>query len=651
MPLPVAAQSVRSVVVNLRNVELEQVAEQISRITGRTIVLDPNVGGRVSVVSSGPVSPAGAWELFRSVLRLQGYAAVRSGNVWRIVPQAQAVQSGSAGAASGSVRGQEVVTRLIRLQSLPSAEAVRILRPLVASFGSIEASTRPNAVVVTDYAENVRRIERLARSLDGSGGGATNFQSISLSYANAAEVGESIQRILGDEAAGGPRVAVDERSNMILVRGSRSAIAEARRIAGTLEAPADKSISHRAALLGAMSLQPVRVSNYLQAADTLSTLNALRAVGARVERHEDAVVVRGTGLREAREPGGPIDVGNAGTLMRLLPGWLAAQEGRIFVLDGDSSIRRRPVDRIAAPLALMGAQIEAKDGRFAPFVVYGTRLHAIDYELPVASAQVKSCVLLAGIGADGTTSVVEPAPSRDHTERMLAGAGVAVQRDGLTVSVTCTDELAAQSLVVPGDLSSAAFMIAAGVLVRGSRLLVRDVGVNWTRTGFLRILERMGAIAIGELEEPSSVVAQSEPVSDIDVAAGPLQGTVIEPDEVPLAIDELPLVALLGCFAEGDTIVRGAQELRVKESDRIAGVVDGLRGLGATIEATQDGFAVSGGGGRPLRGGVIDAHGDHRMAMLGAVAGLASAEGVEVVGIEAAAVSYPGFAEDLARLA
>jgi 3-phosphoshikimate 1-carboxyvinyltransferase len=413
-------------------------------------------------------------------------------------------------------------------------------------------------------------------------------------------------------------------------------------------APPDKSISHRAALLGAMSAEPVRISNYLRAEDTISTLEAMRAVGALVEEHDGHVVVRGVGLREAREAGGPIDVGNAGTLMRLLPGWLAAQEGRIFVLDGDSSIRRRPVDRIAEPLALMGAQIEAKEGRFAPFVVYGTRLHAITYELPVASAQVKSCVLLAGVGADGTTSVVEPAPSRDHTERMLAGAGVVVQRDGRTVSVTCTDELDAQSIVVPGDLSSAAFMIAAGVLVRGSRLLVRDVGVNWTRTGFLRILERMGAIVVGELEEPSAAVALSEPVTDLDVRAGPLQGTVVEAGEVPLAIDELPLVALLGCFAEGETVVRGAQELRVKESDRIAGVVDGLRGLGAEIEATADGFVVTGGGG--LRGGSIDARGDHRMAMLGAVAGLASREGVEVVGMDAAAVSYPGFTEDLARL-
>ncbi len=420
------------------------------------------------------------------------------------------------------------------------------------------------------------------------------------------------------------------------------------RLRGTVAAPPDKSISHRAALLGAMSAEPVRISNYLMAADTISTLDALRAVGALVEEHADHVVVRGTGLREAREPGGPIDVGNAGTLMRLLPGWLAAQEGLVFVLDGDSSIRRRPVDRIAEPLRLMGARIEPTGGRYPPFVVYGARLRAMHYELPVASAQVKSCVLLAGLGADGTTTVVEPSPSRDHTERMLAGAGVGVRREGRTVRVTCTDELDAQSIVVPGDLSSAAFMIAAGVLVKGSRLVVRGVGVNWTRTGFLRILDRMGAIVLGELEQPSQEVALTEPISDLDVTAGPLRGAVVEAEEVPLAIDELPLVALLGCFAEGETAVRGAGELRLKESDRIAGVVDGLRGLGAEIEATEDGFVVTGGGG--LRGGVLDARGDHRMAMLGAVAGLASQEGVEVVGMDAAAVSYPGFAEDLARL-
>jgi len=435
--------------------------------------------------------------------------------------------------------------------------------------------------------------------------------------------------------------------------------APARRLRGEVTAPPDKSISHRAALLGAMSFGPVRITDYLHAADTLSTLRALRAVGTLVEVGPREVVVRGMGLRGAREASAPIDVGNAGTLMRLLPGWLAGQEGRAFELDGDASIRGRPVDRIAAPLRAMGATLEPTQERCPPLIVRGARLRAIDYELPVASAQVKSCVLIAGLLAEGTTTVTEPAPSRDHTERMLAGAGVAVRREGARVSVQNTDELQAQDVVVPGDPSSAAFMIAAAALVPGSRVVVRDVGVNWTRAGFLRILQRMGASVAGDVEpapeagpklDPGSgsVVAR-EPVSDLEVTAAPLQGTAVEPEEVALTIDELPLVALLGCFAEGETVVRGAEELRVKESDRIAGVVEGLRGLGGRIEATRDGFAVVGGGG--LRGGVIDARGDHRMAMLGAVAGLASREGVEVVGMESAAVSYPGFVEDLARLA
>jgi 3-phosphoshikimate 1-carboxyvinyltransferase len=238
--------------------------------------------------------------------------------------------------------------------------------------------------------------------------------------------------------------------------------------------------------------------------------------------------------------------------------------------------------------------------------------------------------------------------SRDHTERMLMRAGVTIHRNGRHVTVVNADELVLEHVAVPGDPSSAAFMVAAGVLVPGSRLLLRDIGVNWTRSGFLRILQRMQGIVLGELEDETGELLASEPVSDLDVAHGQLEGTVVEAEEVPLAIDELPLVALLGCFAEGQTIVRGAQELRLKESDRIATVVEGLRGLGADIEATEDGFAV--GGSRGLRGGVIDAHGDHRLAMMGAVAGLASREGVEVIGMEAAAVSYPGFVADLERL-
>ncbi|HYB25734.1 MAG TPA: 3-phosphoshikimate 1-carboxyvinyltransferase [Solirubrobacteraceae bacterium] len=421
---------------------------------------------------------------------------------------------------------------------------------------------------------------------------------------------------------------------------------------GTIRVPPDKSISHRAAIVGAMASEPVRVRGYLDAADTRSTLAAIQRLGASVEDRGEELVIRGCGLRNALAPTDPIDVGNAGTLMRLLPGWLSCQQGRSFMLDGDESIRRRPVDRIAEPLQRMGARIEAREGRYPPFTVHGAALSGIVYELPVASAQVKSCVLLAGLVTDSTT-VIEPVASRDHTERMLAAAGAPVQRvggagEGYRTTVANTDELELELIEVPGDLSSAAFLIAAGVLVHDSRLVLEGVGVNWTRAGFLRILERMGAIVLSGAEPPGFFMPR-EPVADIDVSSAPIEGTTVEANEVPLAIDELPLVALLGCFAEGETVVRGAGELRIKESDRIATVVDGLRGLGAEIEALPDGFAVTGSG--RLRGGVLDAHGDHRLALLGAVAGLASEQGVEVVGMEAADVSYPGFARDVARLA
>jgi 3-phosphoshikimate 1-carboxyvinyltransferase len=417
---------------------------------------------------------------------------------------------------------------------------------------------------------------------------------------------------------------------------------------GTVAVPPDKSLSHRSALLAAMTDEPVAITGYLDAADTNSTLAAVQALGALVERRDGSLVVRGAGLRAAAPVAGAIDVGNAGTLMRLLPGWLAGQESGSWTLDGDASIRRRPVDRVAAPLASMGARIEATEGRFPPFTVTGSALHGIEYELPVASAQIKSCVLLAGLTASGPTTVVEPVPSRDHTERMLAAAGVRIERAGDRITVSPQDELELGALHVPGDPSSAAFLAAAAVLVPGSRIVLDGMGANWTRTGFFRILQRMGAVVVGPLEAPVAGIPDVEPVTELDVAHGPLVGAVVEPDEVPLAIDELPLVALLGCFAEGQTVVRGAAELRLKETDRIAAVVDGLRGLGATIEATSDGFVVEGTG--RLRGGAIDALGDHRMAMLGAVAGLASEEGVEVVGMDAATVSYPGFEADLASL-
>jgi 3-phosphoshikimate 1-carboxyvinyltransferase len=429
-------------------------------------------------------------------------------------------------------------------------------------------------------------------------------------------------------------------------------IEPAGRVAGTLTPPPDKSISHRAALLGAMCERPVRIRNYLRAADTASTLAALCELGVEVHEHEPRgagsdLLVEGVGLRGAREASGSINVGNAGTLLRMLPGWLAGQGRGRWTVDGDESIRRRPVDRVAEPLRLMGAAVDCRDGRLPPIIVEGSELAGIRYELPVASAQVKSCVLLAGLLAEGETAVVERLPSRDHTELMLelAGAPLTIERaepsGPATVTIETVARLELEELVVPGDLSSAAFFIVAATILPGSEVTLKGVGVNHTRTGLLEVMRRMGAnVELSPVEGDGG-----EPAADLGVRHAHLRGTTVVPAEVPLLIDELPLVALLGVFAEGTTTVAGAGELRHKESDRIATVVEGLRALGGRIEPTADGFTVEGTGGLP--GGQMQTGGDHRLAMLGAVAGLASRAGAEVHGFDAAAVSYPGFAADL----
>jgi 3-phosphoshikimate 1-carboxyvinyltransferase len=425
-------------------------------------------------------------------------------------------------------------------------------------------------------------------------------------------------------------------------------IEPAGRIAGELTPPADKSISHRAALMCGMCEDEVRIRNYLRSEDTASTLSAVGQLGAEVREDGADVVVRGVGLRGPRETSDTIDVGNAGTLLRLLPGWLAGQGRGSWTLDGDESIRRRPVDRIAEPLRLMGADVECRDGRLPPLTINGAGLGAVRYELPVASAQVKSCVLLAGLLATGATTVIERLPSRDHTEVMLRAAGAPVEvdeDDGATaITVETVDRLALDEVNVPGDFSSAAFFVVAATLAPEAELVLRGVGVNPTRTGLLDVLERMGAKV--ELRDLRTV--GGEAVADVAVGNSPLRSTTVEAGEVPLLIDELPLVALLGALAEGKTVVRGAEELRHKESDRIATVVDGLRNLGVEIEASEDGFEVE--GAESLRGGELDSAGDHRLAMLGAVAGIASRDGVDVGGFEAAAVSYPEFLEDLRSL-
>jgi len=415
---------------------------------------------------------------------------------------------------------------------------------------------------------------------------------------------------------------------------------------GSLRPPPDKSISHRAALIAAMGEGETRIEGYLDAADTRSTLAAAEALGATVAGEgtgtEWALRIAGVGLRGPRPSA--IDVGNAGTLLRLLPGWLAGQEGGSWKLDGDESIRRRPVDRVAAPLREMGASVSCREDRLPPLQIRAGRLHGIEYRMPVASAQVKSCLLFAGLLAAGPTTILEPLPSRDHSERMLAAAGARIEPGEGSVTVHPADRLQPGVIAVPADISSAAFFVVAALLVGGSEVVLDDVGVNPTRTGLLTILERMGA----EIEVEPLGERGGEPTGRLRVRSAPLQGTEVGGAEIPLAIDELPLVALAGCFAEGTTTIRDAAELRRKESDRIATVSTALNALGGRVEPTDDGMVIEGAGG--LRGGQIDSHGDHRIAMLGAVAGLASEQGVEVRGMDAAAVSYPGFEFDLAAI-
>jgi 3-phosphoshikimate 1-carboxyvinyltransferase len=417
-------------------------------------------------------------------------------------------------------------------------------------------------------------------------------------------------------------------------------VAPARALVGHVVVPGDKSISHRAVLVGAVADGETEVAGFGRSADTESTIRAVRALGVEVEEPDvDVIRVRGRGLRGLTAPAEPIDCGNAGTLMRLLAGVLAGQSGR-FELSGDASLSRRPMERVATPLRKLGARVETTDGH-PPLVVEGGDLRGIRYELPVASAQVKSAVLLAGLYARGKTTVVEPVATRDHTELLLQEAGAQVQRHGHDVTLAPVDALRLDRVDVPGDISSAAPLIVAATLLAGSELYLHGIGVNPTRTGLLDVLERMQArVTLFNRRRLGG-----EPVADIEVRAAPLVATRVSADEVPRMVDELPLVALLGGLARGETVIDGVQELRVKESDRVETVKDLLRPLGIRISAGDDSLRVVGVPSRPKGGGVARSEGDHRMAMLGAVAGLVSREGVRVEGAEAAAISFPGFFE------
>jgi 3-phosphoshikimate 1-carboxyvinyltransferase len=410
-------------------------------------------------------------------------------------------------------------------------------------------------------------------------------------------------------------------------------------IVGHIAVPGDKSISHRAVMIGAVGQGATAVRGFGRSRDTEATISAVRALGVTVDEVDvDTLRVQGAGLRGLREPLGSIDCGNSGTTLRLLAGLLAGQTGR-FELTGDDSLRGRPVDRIAVPLVEMGAQVETTDGK-PPLTIEGEALKGIRYELPVASAQVKSCVLHAGLYANGRTTVVEPLPTRDHTEIMLAAAGAPVSRKPGRVSVGPPEQLALGEIVVPGDFSATAPFVVAATLLPGSELTIHDVGLNPRRTGLLDVLERMGARITAFHRRRSG----GEPVGDLVVQSAELVATTVKAEEVPRMVDELPLFALAAACARGESSVEGARELRVKETDRIETVTTSLQALGVRIKERDDGFGVRGVPTRP-KGGGMGSGGDHRIAMLGAVAGLVSREGVELGDAEAVAVSFPGFFE------
>jgi 3-phosphoshikimate 1-carboxyvinyltransferase len=403
-------------------------------------------------------------------------------------------------------------------------------------------------------------------------------------------------------------------------------------LVGHIAVPGDKSISHRAVLIGALTEGDTEIYGFGRSDDTQSTIDAVRTLGVEVDDN-DPLVVHGVGLRGLKEAN--VYCGNAGTLMRLLAGILAGQKGR-FELTGDESLSARPMDRVADPLRKMGARVSVE-----PLVIEGSdSLQGIEYALPVASAQVKSAVLLAGLNADGTTTVIEPLPTRDHTELMLEAAGARIRRRPRSVSVEPASRLDLPEVTVPGDFSAAAPFIVAATLLAGSELTIHDVGLNPRRIGLLEVLDRMGArISIFNRRKVGG-----EWIGDIEVHFAELVAANIGPDEVPMLVDELPLFALAAGSARGNSRLSGAGELRVKESDRIESVANGLRALGVHIRARDDGFEVRGVPARPT-GGRMPSDGDHRIAMLAAIAGIVSREGVEVGGSEAVAISFPGFFE------
>ena len=413
---------------------------------------------------------------------------------------------------------------------------------------------------------------------------------------------------------------------------------------GELSIPGDKSISHRSIMFGSLAKGTTEITNFLQGADCLSTITCFKKMGIDIENNKDSVIVHGNGLFGLKKPETILDCGNSGTTTRLISGLLSAQNFDV-TLTGDDSIKKRPMKRIMDPLSHMGADIRSLEGNgCAPLAITGKKLYGIHYTSRVASAQVKSAILLAGLYAEGETKVTEPYVSRNHSEIMLKHFGADVTTEGTTASIRPARELYGSKIVVPGDISSAAFFIAAGLLVPGSEILMKHVGINPTRDGILSVCRDMGA----DITLLNKNTDSGEPTADILVKSSSLRATTIGGAIIPALIDELPIIAAMACFAEGETIIKDAGELKVKESNRIEVMVQNLSAMGADVTETEDGMIIR--GGKPLHGAVIDSRLDHRIAMTFAVAGLCADGETEIKGAECVNISYPGFYQDLERL-
>ncbi|HET7290713.1 MAG TPA: 3-phosphoshikimate 1-carboxyvinyltransferase [Thermodesulfobacteriota bacterium] len=406
---------------------------------------------------------------------------------------------------------------------------------------------------------------------------------------------------------------------------------------GEITPPGDKSVSHRSLIIGSLASGTTEVNGFLNCEDTISTASAMRKLGAVIDINGSDVKITGKGLSGLSEPDDVIDAGNSGTTTRLLAGLLSAQ-GFFTAVTGDRYLRARPMKRVVDPLRLMGARITGREGgNKLPLAIEGGSLKGVSYRLPVASAQVKSALLLAGMYAEGETEVIEPEPTRDHTERMLRHFGVKLQKKGNSIKISRQKELEARDISVPADLSSAAFFIVGALISPGSELLIRNVGINPLRTGVIDVLRRMG----GNIDITNEREVSGEPVGDILVRASELRGTVIEGETIPKAIDELPVIAAAACFAEGETVIRDARELRVKETDRIKAMTAELFNLGARVTEFDDGMSIK--GGAPLAGASCSSWGDHRIAMAVAIAAKRASGETEIDGAECVSVSYPGF--------